>query len=1011
MGDFARAAILPSLVAILVSLGGMDQQNNPGGDPSGQPPRHPPWTYEEIAERSAEVWEDNHWPSSWCSSHSGWDEVEQPAPVVTQPTQEQESSSSCSPLVTLPSQLPVEVSSSPQQLPLVEPTSAWDADISLSLQEQELEAWLHDPSAANLAPIPEDVPPPFGFTRWGVMSSQSSSTPQQEGPGVFAQSAASSSTSATCGASSSHSSGHDSFTLGGVDKASSSCESPPPFDVTTKEDVDPIAALRDLRPLRGRAPPAHNGHADAPRPPHGRDPSSLATPKACEMGTGITQRGSRLRSGIDRWHHPDGSIRYRLREQQALQETATLAQRTNLDQHPANDENPPHENANQNFSFYKDREWCQQGEPAPAQGKPSQETLLGPANQSTTADSSGNVGGDHHGSSVASSISSCSEVGFWKQGIWQPRQRTPAEARCHRGGGGPQRTLRKQARIQSYLQGTWKPAWLQRYIAEKDERTKNLVAETVNSGEESGIPPQALQRIEDLLQSLEDHQSAENGPESRWALGRLCQRIDEALDSMQSALNVVMRRLQPRGVWPVVRVPRAEIDQLRLFNWVCRHSDIFSQTLEHHVSTPLQPTEFPARGVTVQVEHQSTRVPRSSSARDFVKCGGNKCPDCVLLVQFFVFFPLGGRLNRANGSSSIRDPLLPPLDVALALAETGTTRRALEGELLGVWAEPEEEPSTATQSQLPALASESPSSTSTSTWSWFMAAENWLASSTSTSTTSSSSSTIVDPVDVVRDVVYREMVFANAGDLVDLVHRLLARMRVLLRNQRLLQEAVEEVLLWFPAPPGSAALNSPTMEMNIWRSVATNAASSQGGSGLPAASSSEAVLLQPGLPSSVEEAHAALPSLEPRVVASLRRRLWQRHMAVLHAREGEDIPRSIRPLPETNLYLIQTDENVGVTVAPGNPPARAAPVRGEVHSRRRLRHPRRVPTAVGDLVGVPAPEVTADPLSSTTVDDLTVNTAAGTEANSGGTDFGETPALSSLGSSLSVLQSGVDWRG
>ena len=488
MGDFARAAILPSLVAILVSLGGMDQQNNPGGDPSGQPPRHPPWTYEEIAERSAEVWEDNHWPSSWCSSHSGWDEVEQPAPVVTQPTQEQESSSSCSPLVTLPSQLPVEVSSSPQQLPLVEPTSAWDADISLSLQEQELEAWLHDPSAANLAPIPEDVPPPFGFTRWGVMSSQSSSTPQQEGPGVFAQSAASSSTSATCGASSSHSSGHDSFTLGGVDKASSSCESPPPFDVTTKEDVDPIAALRDLRPLRGRAPPAHNGHADAPRPPHGRDPSSLATPKACEMGTGITQRGSRLRSGIDRWHHPDGSIRYRLREQQALQETATLAQRTNLDQHPANDENPPHENANQNFSFYKDREWCQQGEPAPAQGKPSQETLLGPANQSTTADSSGNVGGDHHGSSVASSISSCSEVGFWKQGIWQPRQRTPAEARCHRGGGGPQRTLRKQARIQSYLQGTWKPAWLQRYIAEKDERTKNLVAETVNSGEVGGDP-------------------------------------------------------------------------------------------------------------------------------------------------------------------------------------------------------------------------------------------------------------------------------------------------------------------------------------------------------------------------------------------------------------------------------------------------------------------------------------------------------------------------------------------
>ena len=144
------------------------------------------------------------------------------------------------------------------------------------------------------------------------------------------------------------------------------------------------------------------------------------------------------------------------------------------------------------------------------------------------------------------------------------------------------------------------------------------------------------------------------------------------------------------------------------------------------------------------------------------------------------------------------------------------------------------------------------------------------------------------------------------------------------------------------------------MEMNIWRGVATNAAASHG-NGLPAPSSSAAVLLQPGLPSSVQEAHAALPSMEPRVVASLRRRLWQRHIASLHARDGEDIPRSTRPLPDTNLYLLQTDENVGVEVVSGNPPARRAPVRGEVHSRRRLRLPRRVPVEVADLVEAPAP--------------------------------------------------------
>ena len=37
--------------------------------------------------------------------------------------------------------------------------------------------------------------------------------------------------------------------------------------------------------------------------------------------------------------------------------------------------------------------------------------------------------------------------------------------------------------------------------------------------QEAGLPTRALQRVEDLLQSLEDHQSADHGPEARWALG------------------------------------------------------------------------------------------------------------------------------------------------------------------------------------------------------------------------------------------------------------------------------------------------------------------------------------------------------------------------------------------------------------------------------------------------------------------------------------------------------------
>ena len=104
--------------------------------------------------------------------------------------------------------------------------------------------------------------------------------------------------------------------------------------------------------------------------------------------------------------------------------------------------------------------------------------------------------------------------------------------------------------------------------------------------QEAGLDERSIQRIDDLLQCLEDHQAGDNGPESRWALGRLTQRVDEALEGLQTALNVISRRLQPQGVSPVVRIPRAQQDQLRLFNWILRFSDIFVGALTHQLSTP-----------------------------------------------------------------------------------------------------------------------------------------------------------------------------------------------------------------------------------------------------------------------------------------------------------------------------------------------------------------------------------------------------------------------------------------
>ena len=130
------------------------------------------------------------------------------------------------------------------------------------------------------------------------------------------------------------------------------------------------------------------------------------------------------------------------------------------------------------------------------------------------------------------------------------------------------------------------------------------------------------------------------------------------------------------------------------------------------------------------------------------------------------------------------------------------------------------------------------------------------------------------------------MVFANSADLVDVAQRLLARSRALVRNQRLLVDALEEMLLWFPVPPDAAAHNGPTIDVNVWRSVARNAAVGDHGVGLATASSSEAVLLQPGLPGNLHELQRALPGVSPRVVAGLRRRLWQRHVATLYEELG-----------------------------------------------------------------------------------------------------------------------------
>ena len=187
------------------------------------------------------------------------------------------------------------------------------------------------------------------------------------------------------------------------------------------------------------------------------------------------------------------------------------------------------------------------------------------------------------------------------------------------------------------------------------------------------------------------------------------------------------------------------------------------------------------------------------------------------------------------------------------------------------------------------------------------------------------------------------MVFANTADVVDALHRLLARSRALVRNQRLLLEALEEAVLWLPVPPSAPVLNGPTLDVEVWANVARLAGHADGApptSTVPVPRPAHAVLLQPGLPSNLSAIRDALPGLPDRDTAGLRRRLWRRHVAEQHVlAEGSAPSATASGEP---LFLVQTDESAAVPIPANHPPLRRVPRGQEVHQRRRLQHPRRV---------------------------------------------------------------------
>ena len=564
------------------------------------------------------------------------------------------------------------------------PVTSWDVDISLELQVEEIEAM---PARALLAPIPENVPLPF----------ECEPVPPEE------------------------------------DQLQDESIEPPltltPSAEAEESGEDWFEVVRDRRGLRGQP-------ALPPRPPlPGRDPASLTTPRSLSVedrigNVGITQRGKKVRSGVDRWHYPNGTIRRRLREREGEVEQAGDA-----DKQPGQ------------VTFYDKKQW--QGPESANDGCPGEvasanSTSLGPDETTTTSQSSDSSGPG--------------PVGFWKAGTWIPRSRTPAELRAHKGGMGPQRMQRKAARVDAYYAGEWKPAWLRNYILAKQAREEEAGHEvdagaspnvtvsslatdvdpwsvqntqeagnwwshgwyssaethtwtwtsttstslpmpeflpnhglfphaqpaappsgvTMTTGpsmeltnserahlEDAGVPRGEIQRLAHLFDSLNHHEDQGTGPESRWAVGRLSQRGDEGVQCLECVLNILQRRLRPRGHWPVTRVPRPQGTQHSLFTWAQQFGSILTNSLEHHLRAPLQPRE---EGGSHQTQESETSVQDINLAQ-------NNEQDMDAASS-------SSSRPRSRSRSRIRDTMTP-----LTTAEAEALQVPVE-ELQGIWREP-----------------------------------------------------------------------------------------------------------------------------------------------------------------------------------------------------------------------------------------------------------------------------------------------------------------------------------
>ncbi|CAE7273684.1 NNT, partial [Symbiodinium sp. CCMP2456] len=483
--------------------------------------------------------------------------------------------------------------------------------------------------------------------------------------------------------------------------------------------------------------------------------------------------------------------------------------------------------------------------------------------------------------------------------------------------------------------------------------------------EQLRVPTVQVDRFAQLLDVLQDHQVQERGPESRWALQCVLRRAEHAEEALELMLNVISRRLQPRGVYPITRTPGTDNQMRNLYSWAQNFASVILHSMEEILRRPLFEHDFEPEFVGQNASSSSSVRAARTEGRSPSSSPPPGSTTSVRVRSRSWSRATDDASHEATGSERIHpfegvnSPTMP--------TDSGSSTAlpsASSGPLLGIWREPDtEEGDDADEilsSQMTSLTTTSqpstaPSSSSTPSSIWmgeFGAMESnmrhvrWTTTSTtpvqyaanstswsgwadgltccSTTTTTTEERSIEE---AIRDAVNLQVFMGGRSDVRDLMRRLLDRLRALHRLQRLTQVAIEELQLWMVQEDMERPWNAATQEHLLWHVISNGANGASGSDPALVLPEVAHVILQPNLPDR-ENLRRQLPGQSVRHVVGYRRRAWRQHAnQVMRGRQGE--PEDV-PVNDQHLFLVQTNSTSATSNIPLNAPVPPDPHRDQV---------------------------------------------------------------------------------